>query len=214
VRARILIAMGLSAGLLAACSRQAEESAADAAPADETRNLALTSSSDEAPVASELEAPRAAEPEVAPRAVPVVNRRVTPQPLGSAIAAAHDHGADAAEQAPAPPAQPQDEGGSVSAVTGPLVQPESTGTGKPRGTVQGGGRVPDPGAGGPIIIRGGAGGEDDDCKLHQPPRVGEVRPGGNTGVLINDRAPRRGPPQQVAGRTPTRGPQLGRGGIR
>jgi hypothetical protein len=75
-----------------------------------------------------------------------------------------------------------------------------------------------------VIIRGGPGGDGDDCVTHRPPppNAGDVRPPEGTGVLINERTPRRGPaqvgdrmptsgPSRVIDRTSGRGPHTGRG---
>src|SRR5690606_13876442 len=124
-----------------------------------------------------------------------------PEPIGSDIDGALD-AAPATATAPAPV-----ETSHVHPKAPDPVAATEDGGGKPRGVSTGLGPVPDrnwgdpgimdepnpmPGLGGPVgadgrggavIIRGGAGGMDDDCKIH--PRGG-MTPGGPT-VLVNDR---------------------------
>jgi hypothetical protein len=215
VRTRTILAAGLLTAVFAACSRP--EPAAQPADTDTSApiDLALYPPSTEPPIASELEAPRPPAPEVAPRPVPVARRNARPEPLGNAVAANRQSTAAESLTDTGAPADPRVDETEQVAVAGPAAEP-AAGGGKPRpGMTDGAGRVPDPGPGrsGPVIIRGGVGGVDDDCVVHRsPPDVGDIRPpAGGTTVLINDRTPRRGPPQvadrspPVADRTPARG---------
>ena len=81
------------------------------------------------------------------------------------------------------------------------------------------GTLPGIGRAGAVIIRGGAGGVDDDCAIHPRGGVAAI-PVSGPGVLINDRAPRAGTsineraPRGAQRPSLPRGGGLPRGGIR
>ena len=156
----------ITAGLLGACSTPAPESEAQKRGRD--LQLAETPRT-EAPVASALEAPSAVRSAPAPApARRVIVREPEPEPAG------HDH---AAVTTDAPvrelsvtttsSAEPQLRLAMATAPAAPIF-----GAARP---LEGPGGANDPraipnfGTGrGPIMIRGGRGGLDDDCDLHRP----------------------------------------------
>ena len=235
MRARIILT-GLIAIAAAACSRPAADPALDPA-ADEPSaapDLALTSPAETEPVASDVEVHRPAptpqpEPRL-PTPEPANVREPMPEPIGIAV-----DGTEGLTPEPMPVATSHvhpDVVNPEETVTGPSVE----GGGKPTGISTGLGPVPDRNWGdtgimddpnpipvgigrtGAVIIRGGAGGMEDDCKIH--PRggvIGGAIAGGGTrtggpDALVNDRDPRRGALiNERAPRTSSR-PSLPRGG--
>lgn len=226
MRARIILTGLVVIG--AACSAPADpavEPVADDASA--APDLALTSSSDAVPVASDIEVHRpqpTPEPEPhVPTPEPADLPEPRPEPIGFAM-----NGVEGLTPEPMPVAtshvDPED---ADEAVSGPSIE----GGGKPTGIATGLGPVPernwgdtgiidDPnpvpigiGREGAVIIRGGRGGVHDDCAKH--PRGGHVAGGGETGgpgALVNDRDPRRGALiNERAPRTSSR-PSIPRGG--
>ena len=228
MRARIILT-GLIA-IAAACSRPAADPALDPA-ADEPSaapDLALTSPAETEPVASDVEVHL-------PAPTPLPESRLPmPEPIGIAV-----DGTEGLTPEPMPVATSHvhpSETDPVEAVTGPSVE----GGGKPTGISTGLGPVPernwgdtgimdDPnpipvgiGRTDAVIIRGGAGGMEDDCKIH--PRGGAVAGGGmgtgGPGALVNDRDPRRGAlineraPRTSSRPSVPRGGGFPRGGIR
>jgi hypothetical protein len=221
VRARIILT-GLIAIAAAACSRPAADPALDPATDEPSvaPDLALTSPAETEPVASDVEVHR-------PAPTPLPESRLPmPEPIGIAV-----DGTEGLTPEPMPVATSHvhpSETDPDEAVTGPAVE----GGGKPTGISTGLGPVPernwgdtgimdDPnpipvgiGRTDAVIIRGGAGGMDDDCKIH--PRGGAIAGGGmgpgGPGALVNDRDPRRGALiNERAPRTSSR-PSLPRGG--
>jgi hypothetical protein len=158
-----------AAGLLGACSKPASEtSRTDAQAGGRDLQLAETPRT-EAPVASALEAPGAARTAPAPApARRVVVREPEPEPAG------HDHAAVTTDEpvqelsrTTISSAEPQIGLAMASAPAAPIF-----GAARP---LEGPGGANDPraipnfGTGrGPILIRGGRGGIDDDCDLHRP----------------------------------------------
>ena len=233
VRARIFLA-GLFL-VAAACSRpDAEPVASD--DRDENPDLALTAPTGATPVASDVEVGQA-QPAAPPRErVPTPPRESEPEPMPEPLGSDVDGDLDASPATAVAPA-PVETSHVHPRAADPVATAEEGG-GKPRGVSTGLGPVPDrnwgdpgimddpnplPGIGGPIgvggrggavIIRGGAGGIDDDCAKH--PRGGMVAgggmPAGGPAVLVNDRDPRRGALiNERAPRTSQR-PSLPRGG--
>lgn len=173
---------------------------------------------------------RAEEPAV-PETRTLTAQRTAPQPIPEPVGVAiHQHRAAASERVAveSPDMHPKAEG--PDEVEGDPVP----GGGKPRGVSTGLGPVPDRNWGdvgiiddpdpvpgmtgrGGVIIRGGPGSMEDDCKIH--PRGGMVADGGlsggtngGTSVLVNDRDPRRGALiNERAPRTTSR-PSVARGG--
>jgi hypothetical protein len=215
----------------AACSAPAADPVVQpvADDASETPDLALTSSSDAVPVASDIEVHRPQPtPEPKPR-VPTPEPADLPEPQPEPIGFAMN-GVEGLTPGPMPVAtshvHPKAED-PEEAVSGPSVE----GGGKPTGISTGLGPVPernwgdtgimdDPnpvpigiGREGAVIIRGGRGGVHDDCAKH--PRGGQVAGGGDgggPGALVNDRDPRRGALiNERAPRTSSR-PSIPRGG--
>ena len=232
MRARIPLA-----GLLliaAACSTPAAEPAAD--DRDTSPDLALTEPTGATPVASDVEVGRAEPAALPPERVPTPPRESAPLPMPEPLGSDLDGDVDAAPATALAPA-PVETSHVHPNASGPAAATEEGG-GKPQGVSTGLGPVPDrswgdpvindepdplPGIGGPVgldgrggavIIRGGAGGIDDDCAIHRRGgRVagGGVAPGGPA-VLVNDRDPRRGTLiNERAPRTSQR-PSLPRGG--
>ena len=162
----------ITAGLLGACSTPAPETGrSDAQNGGRDLQLAETPRT-EAPVASALEAPSAVRSAPAPTpARRVVVREPEPEPAG------HDHAAVTAVEpvrelsvTTTSSAEPQLRLAMATAPAAPIF-----GAARP---LEGPGGADDPraipnfGTGrGPIMIRGGRGGLDDDCDLHRP-RVG------------------------------------------
>jgi len=170
VRAPITIAAAfVAAGLLGACSTPAPETGRSDAQAG-GRDLQLAETPRiEAPVASALEAPSATRSAPAPApARRVVVREPEPEPAG------HDHAAITTDEpvqelsrTTISSAEPQIGLAMASAPAAPIF-----GAARP---LEGPGGANDPraipnfGTGrGPILIRGGRGGIDDDCDLHRP----------------------------------------------
>ena len=169
MRAPITIATAfVAAGLLGACSTPAPEGQTDAQAAGRDIRLAETPRT-EAPVASALEAPAATRSAPAPApARRVVVREPEPAP------ASHDHAAVTTEEpvqelsrTTISSAEPQLRLAMATAPAAPIF-----GAARP---LEGPGGASDPraipnfGTGrGPIMIRGGRGGLDDDCDLHRP----------------------------------------------
>jgi hypothetical protein len=170
VRAPMTIAAAfITAGLLGACSKPAPDSAQTNAQAG-GRDIRLAETPrTEAPVASALEAPGAARPDPAPApARRVVVREPEPEP------ASHDHAAVTTDEpvqelsrTTTSSAEPQLRLAMATAPAAPIF-----GAARP---LEGPGGANDPraipnfGTGrGPIMIRGGRGGVDDDCDLHRP----------------------------------------------
>lgn len=170
MRAPITIAAAfVAAGLLGACSTPAPETGRSEAQAG-GRDLQLAETPrTEAPVASTLEAPSATRSDPAPApARRVVVREPEPEPAG------HDHAAVTADVpvqelslTTTSPAEPQLHLAMATAPAAPIF-----GAARP---LEGPGGANDPraipnfGTGrGPILIRGGRGGIDDDCDLHRP----------------------------------------------
>jgi hypothetical protein len=236
VRARIILT-GLIAIGAAACSRPAADPVVDPATDEPSaaRDLALTSPSDAVPVASDLEVHRP-EPTPLPESrLPTPDPANIPEPVPEPIGIAVD-GTEGLTPEPMPVATSHvhpDIANPEETVTGPSVE----GGGKPTGISTGLGPVPDRNWGDPaimddptpipvgiggVIIRGGAGGMDDDCKIH--PRGGVVAGGGmgtgGPGALVNDRDPRRGAlineraPRTSSRPSLPRGSGFPRGGIR
>ncbi|HEX2168347.1 MAG TPA: hypothetical protein VHG09_14025 [Longimicrobiales bacterium] len=226
MRARIFLSSLIL--VVGACSEPATDTAVDAAldERDEAPDLALMPAGDAVPVASDLEVHR---PEPAKPVAPDVpapapeTPEPMPEPLGNAVAGATAYAPAAVESVPVeqhvhPKAEP------VENASGPSVE---EGGGKPTGVSTGLGPVPDRNWGdtgimdepnplpgrigreGAVIIRGGAGGVDDDCAIH--PRGGTVAGPAGPAVLVNDRGPRGGLINERAPRT-SRRPSLPRGG--
>lgn len=233
MRATLFLAAGLLTAV-SACSRPASDAAPEATDAPSTNpDLALTAPTGETPVASAMEMhreqpPSDPRPDV-PTAEPETVEQRRAEPLG--VAAHDDHGVAtepvelAATHVHPKAADPAD------AVSAP-----APGGGKPDiGMTEGRGPVPDrgwggiggvmddpnplpgvTGRGGAVIIRGGAGGVDDDCAIHRP----RGNAGVGAGTLVNDRDPRRGTlineraPRTPGGGAFPRGGGMLRGGIR
>lgn len=170
MRAPMTIAAAfITAGLLGACSKPAPDSAQTNAQAG-GRDIRLAETPrTEAPVASPLEAPGAARPDPAPApARRIVVRESEPEP------ASHDHAAVTTDEpvqelsrTTTSSAEPQLRLAMATAPAAPIF-----GAARP---LEGPGGANDPraipnfGTGrGPIMIRGGRGGVDDDCDLHRP----------------------------------------------
>lgn len=222
-----------------ACSPPAPDAATEAADAPAARSdLALTAPVGETPVASAMEVHRAepaarAQPHVPtpePEAVP----EPRPEPLG--IEAHGDHGV-ALEPVAVATSHVHPKAAEPDEATAP-----APGGGKPNtGVTEGRGPVPDrgwggadggimddpnplpgiTGRGGPVIIRGGVGGVDDDCAIHRPRGgVATTGRGVGAGTLVNDRGPRGGTlineraPRTSGGGAFPRGGGMVRGGIR
>ena len=159
----------IAAGLLGACSTPGPESAQTDTQAG-GRDLQLAESPrTEAPVASALEAPSAVRTAPAPApARRVVVREPEPEPAG------HDHAAVGTDEpvqelsvTTTSSAEPRLRLAMATAPAAPIF-----GAARP---LEGPGGANDPraipnvGTGrGPIMIRGGRGGLDDDCDLHRP----------------------------------------------
>ena len=170
MRAPITIAAAfVAAGLLGACSTPAPETArSDAQTGGRDLQLAETPRP-EAPVASVLEAPSATRsaPATAP-ARRVVVREPEPEPAGQAPeAVTSDVPVQELSLTTTSPAEPQLHLAMATAPAAPIF-----GAARP---LEGPGGANDPraipnfGTGrGPILIRGGRGGIDDDCDLHRP----------------------------------------------
>ena len=235
MRARIILT-GLIA-IAAACSRPAADPALDLA-ADEPSaapDLALTSPAETEPVASDLEVHRPASTPLPESRLPTPEPADVSEPMPEPIGIAVD-GTEGLTPEPMPVATSHvhpNETDPDEAVAGPAVE----GGGKPTGISTGLGPVPernwgdtgimdDPnpipvGIGRPdaVIIRGGAGGMEDDCKIHsrggaiaEDVIIGGDRGRGGPGALVNDRDPRRGALiNERAPRTSSR-PSLPRGG--
>lgn len=238
MRAPILIAAGLLTAV-SACSRPASDSATDAADAPVSQpDLALTAPTGETPIASDMEMHRA-QPAAGPTqhvrsSEPAAVTRPEREPLGVAEGGESGVASEpvAVETSHVHPkaAEP------VDAVSAP-----APGGGKPRtGVTEGLGPVPDRGwggigagvlddpnplpgligRGGAVIIRGGAGGVDDDCALHRPGAGNRTGTGYGAGTLVNDRGPRGGTlindraPRTSGGGAFPRGGGMVRGGIR
>jgi hypothetical protein len=169
VRAPITIAAAfIAAGLLGACSTPAPDRQADAQSPERDIRLAETPPTD-TPVASALEAPLATRSAPAPApARRIVVREPEPEPAG------HDHAAVTTDQpvqelsrTTTSSTEPQLRLAMATAPAAPVF-----GAARP---LEGPGGANDPraipnfGTGrGPIMIRGGRGGLDDDCDLHRP----------------------------------------------
>lgn len=170
MRASITIAAAfVAAGLLGACSTPAPETGrSDAHAGGRDLQLAETPRT-EAPVASTLEAPSATRSDPAPApARRVVVREPEPEPAGQvAEAVTADVPVQALSLTTTSPVQPQLHLAMATAPAAPIF-----GAARP---LEGPGGANDPraipnfGTGrGPILIRGGRGGIDDDCDLHRP----------------------------------------------
>jgi hypothetical protein len=239
VRGRFFLA-GLVV-IAAACSRPDAGPVIDEAQDERsaTPNLALTAPTGAVPVASDLEVHQP-EPAVRPQLrVPTPRPESTREPVPEPLASDRDGDLDAAPASGATPmpvashvhpkADPDD------AVSGPAEQ----GGGKPQGVNTGLGPVPDRnwgdtgiiddpnplpdpmgtghtgmvGRDGVVIIRGGAGGMHDDCKIHPGGNVTvPMRPQGGPEALVNDRDPRRGAAINERAPRTARSPSLPRGG--
>lgn len=213
--------------LAAACSRPDAEPITDD-DRDASPDLALTAPTGATPVASDVEV---GQPETAapPReSVPTPPLESAPEPMPEPIGR---DGEPNASPAAAVAFAPVESSHDHPKAPDPVAEAEAGG-GKPRGVSTGLGPVPDrnwgdpgimdepnplPGIGGPVgatgrdgavIIRGGAGGVDDDCAIH---RRGGTVAGGPT-VLVNDRDPRRGALINERAPRTTQRPSLSRGG--
>jgi hypothetical protein len=222
VRTRSNTATGLVAIAVLACSNPPADEPQPEPVSAETRDLALTPPDAGEAIASELEAPRPV-PEENGSLRPAVRRPTPPAPIGNPAAFVSDEVAEAVEPGPVMAGHPRIDDRMESPASGPYAGAGEGG--KPRVPMTGE-RVPDPGPGPGlgVIIRGGPGRDGDDCVTHRPPppNAGDVRPPEGTGVLINERTPRRGPaqvgdrmptsgPSRVIDRTSGRGPHTGRG---
>jgi hypothetical protein len=205
VRAQLLIAgLVLIAG---ACSTpDADRVDATADERNASPDLALSTPSEAVPVASDVEVGQpAADPRPDPGHPSPEEEIPQPEaePLGSDLHGEHN-------AAPAISVEPMPVATSHVHPKAPdeALSEAEEGGGKPTGVSTGLGPVPDRnwgdpgimddpnpipdviGRAGAVIIRGGAGGVHDDCKIH--PRGGTIAGPTGPGALVNDRDPRRG----------------------